>query len=442
MQTTRHPLAPASSSSAARRSVGGGRSPLPVWLAAVPALLALAGCGGGDGDAPTDAAPTAMVQPLQLPGPYPVGCSNVAQDFGRVADRAEAQAYWQGRPASDGSPRYVADLLTEPANTLSVRVNAPGDGALFGSFAGRPVGFVVLVCYPTTADNPRPDFALPTSQRVPHMQRGAEAPLFADASLRYPVVAFSHGLAHSPLSDDHFAVLSWLASFGYVVVAPFHGDPRIANLEIDDFRDAVSLVANVSDAVAMQALRPLAMSAALDLVLAHPQWRDHVDATQIGGFGASLGGETLLLMGGAALTTSPTLAASPVGADRRLKAAVGYVPYFGQAVLPAFGRDQSGLDGVTMPYLAISGGADRTAPALVAQQGVSRLQGPRQMVVLSGVEHAFDAGSASDILTWSITFLDAQVRGLPSARAQLAAMGSVAGGGDDRLVIPLDAPLR
>jgi predicted dienelactone hydrolase len=272
------------------------------------------------------------------------------------------------------------------------------------------------------------------------MHTGTEAPLFADATLRYPVLAFSHGLAGSPLSGEHFDVLTWLASFGYVIVAPFHGDPRIANLQIDDFGDAVALLAHLRDAVAMQALRPLALSAALDLVLAHPQWRDHLDATQIGGFGASLGAEALLLMGGAALTTLPDLGSSPVGTDPRLKAAVGYVPYFGQPLLPAFGRDQSGLDGVTLPYLALSGGADRTAPLAVTRQGIARLRGPRALVVLAGVEHAFDARSAPDILTWTLVFLDAQVRGPPSARAQLETMAGVAGGGDDRLVVPLDEP--
>lgn len=397
--------------------------------------LALAGCGGGN-DAEVDARERTTVQPLALPGPYPIACSNVAQDFASVPPGGEnAQAHWEGRPADDGTPRYVADLLIDPMNALSVTVNAPNDTNLFGSFAGRPVGFAVLVCYPTTADNPRPDFPLPTGQRVPHMQTGAEAPLFADASTRYPVIAFSHGLAGSPLSDDHFVVLSWLASYGYVVVAPFHGDPRFTNLQIDDFGDAVAVLSNLSDAIAMQALRPLSVSAALDRVFAHPQWRDHLDIAKIGGFGASLGGETMLLLGGAALTTSPGLSSTPVGADRRLKAAVGYVPYFGLPLLPAFGRDQNGLDGVTLPYLAISGTADTTAPLAVTQQGIDRLAGTRQLVALVGLEHGFDAALASDILTWSLTYLDARVRAAPSALTQLSTMSNVAGGGDDRLVV-------
>jgi predicted dienelactone hydrolase len=414
----------------------GGRGAAVVGLLAL--ALALAGCGGGSVGAKP--APT-IVSPLALPGPYPIACSNVAQDFARVAPGEEARAYWEGRPAADGTPRYAADLLTDPVNALSVTVNAPNDANLYGKFAGMPVGFVVLVCHPTTADNPRPDLALPNGQPVPHMQTGAEAPLFADASARYPIIAFSHGFAGSPLSGDHLVMLSWLASYGYVVVAPFHGDPRFADRQIDDFGDVVALLSHLSDVVAMQALRPLSISAALDLVLAHPQWRDHVDATQIGGFGASMGGETMMLLGGAALTTSPGLVSSSVGADQRIKAAVGYVPYFGQPLLPAFGRDQRGLDSVKLPYLAISGTSDTTAPLVVTQQGMARLQGPRQLVALVGVEHGFDAASATDILTWSLTFLDAQVRGIPTARTQLSTMTSVDGGGDDRLVIPLDGPL-
>ncbi len=399
--------------------------------------LILGGCGGGSDD---DGRPPVLVPPRALPGPYPVACSNVAQDFTRIPRGEDAQDYWEGRPAANGAPRYMADLLIDPVHTLSVTVKAPSDASLFGSYAGQQVGFVVLACYPTTEDNPRPNFSLPTGQLVPHMQSGAEAPLFADASMRYPVLVFSHGFAGSPLSGDHLRVLTWLASYGYVVVAPFHGDPRFADLQIDAFGDVVALLRHLSDVVAMQALRPLSMSAALDLVLAHPQWRDHIDATQIGGFGASMGGQTMMLMGGAGLTKTPGLASSPVGIDRRIKAAVGYIPYFGQPLLPAFGRDQEGVDGVTLPYLGLSGTADTTAPLPLARQGISRLSGTRMLVELGGVEHGFDDAAAGDILTWSLTFLDAEVRGLPEARDQLSTMTAVEGGIDDRVDIPLHDP--
>ncbi len=85
-----------------------------------------------------------------------------------------------------------------------------------------------------------------------------------------------------------------------------------------------------------------------------------------------MGGETMMLMGGAGLTTAFGLSRTQVIVDDRLKAAVGYVPYFGQPFLPAFGRDQQGLDGVTLPYLAISGTADTTAPIITTEQGMDR----------------------------------------------------------------------
>jgi len=404
--------------------------------------LALAGCGGGgSGNSAASPAPTTIVPPLALPGPYAVACSNVAQDFGRVAPGEDAKGYWEGSPSASGAPRYATDLLADPPNTLSVTVTAPNDVNLYGSFAGKPIRFVVLACYPTVANNPRADYPLPTGKVVPHMQTGAELPLFADAAARYPVLAFSHGYGGSPISDDYIAALSWFASYGYVVVAPFHGDPRFSNLKIDDLGDAVAVLSRLGDFVALQALRPLSMSAALDLVLAHPQWSGHVDATQIGGFGASMGGETLMLMGGAGLTTSLAFDWTQVTVDRRLKAAVGYVPYFGEPFLPAFGRDQRGLDGVTLPYLAISGTVDTTAPLVVTEQGILRLAGTRELVALVGVKHGFDVASTNDIFTWSLTFLDAEVRGNPTARQQLSTMGSVAGGGDDRVVIPYNGPV-
>jgi len=411
-------------------------------LAALSGIaLTLAGCGGGGSSNPPGAsAPTAVVQPLPLPGPYAVACSNVVQNFNLVDVGAgeDVESYWEGMPSDNGMPRYATDLLADPDNTLIATVTAPQDSNLYGSFAGQNVAFVVLACYPTTADNPRPDYPLPTGKMVPHMQTGSDAPLFADPSARHPVVAFSHGYSGSPLSSDYISALSIFASYGYVVIAPFHGDLRFSVLKIEDLRAAIDLGLHLSDFTALQALRPLSISAALDLVLAHPQWQGHIDVTQIGGFGASMGGETMMLLGGAGLTTSYFdfgLSWNQVTRDPRIKAAVGYVPYFGQPFLPAFGRDQHGLDGINLPFLGISGTADTTAPIIETKIGMSRLTGTRRLVALSGVQHGFDLASTNDIFTWTLTFLDAEVRGNPATQKQLSTMGSVAGGGDDSVVI-------
>jgi hypothetical protein len=411
------------------------------WMVIVMSAtaLAIAGCGGGGDDDDNGVPvtpPTVEVSALPLPGSNAVACSNVAQDFSRVAPGDNASDYWEGKPADNGQPQYITDLLADPANTLSFNVAVPNNDTLYGSFAGRSVPYVMIICYPTSAANTRPNYALPTGASIPRMQTGAAPPIFADSTAHYPVIAFSHGLADSPLKDDYLTAMSNFASYGYIVVAPFHGDARIVDVRIEDLEDAARILSRLRDFIALQSLRPLSLTAALDRVLADAQWRDHIDTTQIGGFGASLGGEAMLLLAGAGLTTSAGLSWNSVGVDPRIKAAVGYVPYFGQVFLPAFGRDQHGLDGVTLPFLAISGSADTTAPLIETQQGINRLAGTRELVVLNGVEHGFDVPSTNDIYTWTLTFFDAEIRRLPAARQKLATMAKVAGGGDDRVQIP------
>ncbi|NTV12313.1 MAG: hypothetical protein HGA96_00015 [Desulfobulbaceae bacterium] len=403
--------------------------------------LAFVGCGkGSDETAPTKALPPTVVSALALPGLHGVACSNIAQDFSRLLPGEAAKSYWEGSPSANDTQSYVTDLLAGPANTPSVLISAPNDANLYGSFAGQQLEFVLFACYPTVADNPRANYPLPTGDVVPHMQVGADLPLFADSTARYPMIAFAHGYRGSPLSSDYLAAMSVFASYGYIVVAPFYGDPRFTDLTIDNLSDALTLLANFSDFTALQALRALSTSAAIDFMLSNPQWRDHIDATQIGGFGASMGGETLLLLGGSKLTTSLDLAQTRVTLDTRLKAAVGYVPFFGELFLPAFGRDQSGLYGVSLPFLAISGTADTLAPIVMTEQGINQLSGTRELVSLAGVTHGFDVASTNDIYTWALTFLDAEVRNNPAARRQLSAMASVDGGGDDRVVIPYNGP--
>ena len=384
------------------------------------------------------AQPAFAIPPIGL-GQYAVACSNVEQDFTRVATGTTAQNYWEGFPAGN-SPRYVLDLLVDPVDAFVVLLPVPNDSNLFGSYAGATYPYANLICYPTDPGNARAGYVLPTGNVVPHMQRGAEPPIFPAGSGRFPVLLFSHGFSGSPLSGDYIESLKYLASFGYVVVAPFHGDLRFANVELDRFQDVIYALRHLEDFVAMQALRPLSLSAALDAVLNHPDFRDHVDASNVVGFGASQGGESLLLMAGAALTTTLGQSSSRVTLDPRLKAAVGYVPYFGIDVYPAFGRDLKGLDGVTLPYLAISGTADTTAPISVTERGMKRLTNTRQLVALTDLVHGFDGRYASDIFTWTLQFLAGQVSDSPTLRATSARMTSVTGGMEDIERIDYMAP--
>jgi hypothetical protein len=378
-----------------------------------------------------------IIAPI-APGAYPVGCSNVEQDFSRAMS-GNAVAYWEGRGGSGSG--YVTDLLVDPAHAFIVDVPLPDDRDLYGDFRNRSVTYANLVCYPTTTANDHADYALPNGKVVPRMQRGGQPPILAPDRARYPVLLFSHGFGGSPISSDYIDALKLFASHGYIVVAPFHGDSRFADARISTLDDLLRALGDFQNYTAMQAVRPLSLSGALDAVLADPDFAARIDTNRIGGFGASLGGESLLLMRGAQLTVSVGLSSKRIENDTRLKAAVGYVPYFGQPFFPAFGRDSNGLEGIDLPYLAISGSADTTAPAEVTAQGMALLTGPRQFVVLGGVRHGFDAASSDDIFTWSLTFLNGYVDDDPLARATSARMTKVAGGGDDVLLLDRFVPL-
>jgi len=376
------------------------------------------------------------VPPLPPVGGYAVGCSNLEQDFSRIPPGESADAYWIGLPS-----RFVTDLLVDPVRSLTYQQTFPNNSELFGSFAGRTIPYVAFVCYPTDQANPRASYALPTGNSIPHMQRGGEAPIFPPGSGRLPIVLYSHGLSGSPVSGDYIESVKQMASYGYVTVAVFHGDLRFADIDLNGFSDVLYALLHFRDFVALQAQRPVSLSGALDLVLNHPDYRDHVDPDNIGGFGASLGGEAMLLMAGAQLTTSLGLSSTRVIQDTRLKAAVGYVPYFGIDQYPAFGRDLKGLDGITMPFLSISGTADTTAPISTVERGMRRLGGTRQLVAFTGLRHGYDIQYADDLNTWLFTFLSGQLTAGEVARATSARMTSVAGGMEDVERLDYMAPL-
>jgi len=93
-----------------------------------------------------------------------------------------------------------------------------------------------------------------------------------------------------------------------------------------------------------------------------------------------------------------------------------------------------------LPFLAISGTADTTAPIGSARVGMHPLVNTHELVALQGVQHGFDPAFANDIFTWTLTFLAGQLSGDPVARARSTRMTSVAGGGADVLEQDYVAP--
>ncbi|MEO8102043.1 MAG: hypothetical protein ABI790_05925 [Betaproteobacteria bacterium] len=414
-------------------------------LSACLKLLAIAGLASSHAMATV---PNHSVEMAPVaPGPYSVACSNIAQDSARVAQiGVPIDDFWNG---TDG--HYIADVLLEPADTLVARPRIPNED-IYPQRRNSTVEFVVIACYPTDSGNNRPDYLLPDGQRIPHMQRQGQGPILAQQACiaifppppgcgRFPLVVFSHGLAGNPVDGKSIDFLVRLASQGYIVAAPFHGDKRFSRVKIEDLLDVLYVAFNFDRLVEMQAMRPLSLKSVIDLMLAHPQFGAFIDATRIGGIGGSMGGAAMTWLLGAEITDGFVSHNSrPTVQDPRIKAAVGYVPYAGQIFLPAFGEDNATARNVTTPYLAISGTADTTAPIYMMEQAVNNFRGDRYMVALAGVEHTYDVSYGDDVFGWTIPFFAAHLNGDRAALDRLTRQKNVRGGLNDFMRIDYTAP--
>ncbi|MGZ5036912.1 MAG: alpha/beta hydrolase family protein [Usitatibacter sp.] len=389
------------------------------------------------------------------PGPFNVACSNVAQDASRIAPGASASDYWEGRD------HYISDILSAPQTAFTFNAAVPDQRTFYPDNAGGTVSYVAIVCYPTPASNNDPNYILPgTGDVIPHMQQPGTAPKLIGLNeydlgfgiavdpitpfvKRMPLVVYSHGLTGSPISSGYVQVLVELAAQGFMVAAPFHGDPRFSRVRVEDFSDFLFLTLNFDHVVEMQLMRPLSLKAMLDKLLADPGYSPGIDADRIGGFGASLGGEAMMLLLGAKLTT--TLGGHCEDAavhDSRIKAVMGYVPFAGWSFLPAFCGGQGGAAGVNRPFLAMSGTADTTAPLSQMKQALNTFQSSRYMVELVGGQHEFRPEDAGDVFTWMVTFLRAYLRVDvdPGAMGRFVVMQTVTGGRQDNLTVDVHVP--
>ena len=371
-------------------------------------------------------------------GKYAVACSNVEQDFTRLKAGSAASDYWEGNPLSDGS-HYVTELLVSPADALTYKVNVPRQSEIdvFEKQGGKQLQYAAIACYPTTAANTRADFTLPDGNKVPKMQRGAEAPLISTnpevSDGKWPLLVMSHGLAGSPLGNDYVLVAARLAAEGYVVFAPFHADARYSRIHIGNISDYFYVLSKYAEIAEMQAIRPLGLKQGLDYLLGKPEYASRIDQDRIVGFGASLGGMAMMLVQGAKLTTSWGGAERVIVRDNRYKAVVGYVPYSGQSFQPAFGDSNGGVRSVRVPYLGIGGTADIVAPISRTSQMIEALSGSKYFVTIEGMEHGFKLADAPEVFGWTFAFLSAHLSRDQADRVAFNAITSVPGGSDDRV---------
>lgn len=398
---------------------------------------------------PAQAATRVEMDPVAL-GIYHVACSNLAIDSEKLNQLGGVIGdYWSGKNGS-----YVSGILLEPDDTLKISPRIPDEG-LYSRWRNSVVDFAIIVCYPTDAANLRPDYVLPDGQIIPKMQRAGQPPILLDIPCiatfpappgcgRWPLLAFSHGQGSSPADSRSLDILLRIASNGYIVAAPFHGDDRFLRLQLSDLDDLWYLARNFDEFVALQALRPLAVKSVIDTLLANPDFGNKIDPDRIGGIGASMGGETMTLLLGAQLTNNylrQTSAATVT--DPRIKAAIGYIPYAGQKYLPAFGEDNATVGNVSAPYLAISGADDNVAPMYRMEEALRRFSGTRYQVALNGVGHTYETSYKDDVFGWAVPFFAAYLDGAGlgyEARARLSQQLNIRGGLDDTLRIAYDAP--
>jgi len=425
---------------------------MTTFLTRAVALLALGACLGARAYNHTN-----TVQPI-APGKLAVACTNIEQDASLIAPGASASDYWEGR-----NGHYITDILRNPQAAVHFDAQVPDQRDMYVGHAGGTIPYVVIVCYPTPRSNTDPDYVLPgTGDVIPHMQRPGALPQIISAGeylstlkpgttlfdlapnpvAKLPLIVYSHGLTGSPISQGYVSVMTELAAQGFMVAGIFHGDPRFSRVRIEDFSDFFYLLTNFDRVVEMEMVRPLSLKQMLDLLLASPGLSPGIDASRIGGFGASLGGAAMVfLAGGLGTTTMGGHCGEPVH-DPRIRAFVGYVPWGGYSFLHAYCDGQEGASLVTKPFLAISGTADTTAPVTQMRQAVNNFSGTRYMVEWQDGKHELRPEDAGDLFTWMVNFFDAylDVQADPGAFGRFVRMNSVVGGRTDSMTVDVHMP--
>lgn len=400
---------------------------------------------------------TLLVPPLAA-GPFTVACSNIRQDPALIAQSGlPATDFWEGK-----NGRYITEILPQGSTALRIDALVPDIRTLYPGNAGDRVPFVAIVCHPTPRTNTDPDYVLPgaSTDVVPRMLPAGAQPKLLSAvewaeaygvylsppppgPAKLPLIVYSHGLSGSPIGKGYINVMTQLAAHGYVVAAVFHGDARFSRVRLEDFNDYLYALTQFDRVAEMMLMRPVSLKAMTDSLLSHAGYAPGIDAERIGGFGASMGGQAMMNLMGARMSTTIGLACRETVRDPRIKAAVGYVPYSGQTFLPAFCEQQRGAEEVTRPFLAITGSADTTAPERLTEQAVNLFKGSRYVVSFAGGQHELRPQDVDDLVTWMITFLDAYLavpsRGA-SAMARLIKMAQVQGGREDSLVVDVHVP--
>ncbi len=217
------------------------------------------------------------------------------------------------------------------------------------------------------------------------------------------VLVFSHALYMCPTQSRYLT--SALADAGYLVIAPRHSDsscsfsmwPSLSRMSLkpsslwsdSDYRDRAEDIRTVVNALADD-----------------PRYRRIADLGRLGLVGHSLGGYTVLGLGGA----------WPSWRLAGVRAIVALTPYS----LPF--QQSEGLRHIEAPTMYQAGTLDPIFTIPLEQFGYAQTPNPKYMVEISWASHMAwtDLGGTSDreaIVDYAIAFLDHYVKGTPESVA-------------------------
>ena len=387
---------------------------------------------------PTVDARTLVIEPAGE-GSYAVGSSYfmLSEDALEYPGKANDPRYLSGSGGNAGEELIYIDDILKDTPAIHFEVKVPDDQKVYGNTAGTIIPYSGFLLYPITEENPysfqppQTDLSVGFPHCETYMQGKDEAPVFAEADKRYPLIVHSPGLGGSP-AGGNFPEIKWLASHGYAVLAIFPGDGRFPNYETSPTPQEITL-------------RPLSIKASLDYLEDHPDYKEHVDFGKIGGWGGSYGGTTMFaIMGGKIIDKSSSMGGTldKTVADTRIKAAVGIVPYMGDNNFPTvmgqkssiFGWRHSGVKDVNGPYLAIAGATDTRAVYDYTKEVLETAKEEMYLIKCEGEGHELSKGAYQDARTWALTFLNAYVDGNKSELDKFQQMLSVEGGAGDVFV--------
>lgn len=206
----------------------------------------------------------------------------------------------------------------------------------------------------------------------------------------YPAILFSHG--NGGVRAQSFYLTEYLASHGFVVVAPDH----VGNTMAEIVNSALAI-----PPAEVARLRPGDLSLALDTALAS-SFASMIDESRIGAAGHSFGGYTVMRIGGASMDVAAVTAECAASGDLlcdgwseltapfpesdrdpRVKAVVAQAPG-GSSVLDTPGH--VGFADVAVPTMVQGGTTDQTTPYAIEQVApYGELPGPAYLV---GIEKA------------------------------------------------------